>query len=223
MAARAVRLGFDAGAGKLLRSDALARREFLDALDRLIEETSTLADEIEAQRDRSEELPALHKRATAAADRLSAWRDSRGDLIRWADVTTSGWQLHATPLSVAEIFRKETESSARSWVFTSATLSVAGDFSLFARQLGLEAARSQSWASPFDYASAGRIYVPRNLPPPNSPQHTSAVIDEALELVTLSGGRAFAVHQPARAAAVCGSAATPVARARSGFPGADPE
>ena len=37
MAARAVRLGFDAGAGKLLRSDALARREFLDALDRLIE------------------------------------------------------------------------------------------------------------------------------------------------------------------------------------------
>ena len=115
MAARAVRLGFDAGTGKHLRSDALARREFVDALDRLVEDTSVLADEIEAQRDRSEELPALQKRATAAADRLSAWRDeSRGDLIRWADVTASGWQLHATPLSVAEIFRKETESSARS-------------------------------------------------------------------------------------------------------------
>jgi len=215
MAARAVRLGFDAGAGKLLRSDALARREFLDALDRLIEETSTLADEIEAQRDRSEELPALHNRATAAADRLSAWRDdSRGDLIRWADVTTSGWQLHATPLSVAEIFRKETESSARSWVFTSATLSVAGDFSLFARQLGLEAARSQSWASPFDYASAGRIYVPRNLPPPNSPQHTSAVIDEALELVTLSGGRAFLLFTSLRALRQCAEALPRLLRER---------
>ena len=207
MAARAVRLGFDAGTGKHLRSDALARREFVDALDRLIEDTSVLADEIEAQRDRSEELPALQKRATAAADRLSAWRDdSRGDLIRWADVTASGWRLHATPLSVAEIFRKETESSARSWVFTSATLSVAGDFSLFARQLGLEGARALSWASPFDYANAGRIYVPRHLPPPNSAEHTKSVIDEALELVTLSGGRAFLLFTSLRALRQCAEA-----------------
>ena len=44
--------------------------------------------------------------------------------------------------------------------------------------------------------------MPRNLPPPNSPQHTSAVIDEALELVTLSGGRAFCCSP---ACARCGS------------------
>ncbi len=204
MAARAVRLGFDMGTAKLLRTDALARREFVDALDRLVVDTSALADEIERNEDRSEEMPGLLKRANALAGRLSDWRDdSRADLIRWADVSANGWQLHATPLSVAEIFKKETESSARSWIFTSATLSVGSDFSLFARQMGLEAAKAQSWASPFDYASAGRIYVPRNLPPPNSPEHTKSVIAEALELVTLSGGRAFLLFTSLRALRQC--------------------
>jgi len=204
MAARALRLGFDAGTGKYLRVDALTRREFVDALDRLVEDTSTLADEIERYEDRSEEMPGLKARATAVAGRLADWRDdSRGDLIRWADVSTGGWQLHATPLSVAEVFKKQTESSARSWIFTSATLSAGGDFSLFARQLGLDATKSKSWASPFDYATAGRTYVPRNLPPPNSPEHTKAVIAEALELVALSGGRAFLLFTSLRALRQC--------------------
>ena len=204
MAARAVRLGFDAGPGKLLRADALGRREFVDALDRLVEEVSALADAVEKLEDRSEEMPALVKRAQGIAGRLSDWRDdSRADLIRWADVSANGWQFHATPLSVADVFRKETESSARSWIFTSATLSAGGDFSLFTRQLGLDAAKSQTWASPFDYASAGRIYVPRNLPPPNSPDHTRAVIAEALELVAISGGRAFLLFTSLRALRQC--------------------
>ena len=204
MAARAVRLGFDHSGGKYLRQDALSRREFVDALDKLVQETSNLADQIEKFEDRSEDMPGLLARANAIAGRLSDWRDeARADLIRWADVSANGWQLHATPLSVAEIFKKQTEASARSWIFTSATLSAGGDFSLFTRQLGLEAAKSQSWASPFDYANAGRIYVPRNLPPPNSPEHTQSVIAEALELVTISGGRAFLLFTSLRALRQC--------------------
>ena len=204
MAARAVRLGFDHSGGKYLRQDALSRREFVDALDKLVQETSNLADQIEKFEDRSEDMSGLLARANAIAGRLSDWRDeTRADLIRWADVSANGWQLHATPLSVAEIFKKQTEASARSWIFTSATLSAGGDFSLFTRQLGLEAAKSQSWASPFDYANAGRIYVPRNLPPPNSPEHTQSVIAEALELVTISGGRAFLLFTSLRALRQC--------------------
>jgi ATP-dependent DNA helicase DinG len=146
MAARAVRLGFDLGSAKIVRDDTRSRREFVDALDRLIDELSRLADALEAQSERSEEMPALLKRSNAIAERLSAWRDdSRGDLIRWVDVSASGWQLHATPLSVAEVFRKETEGTARSWIFTSATLSAGGDFSLFARQLGLDTAPARTW------------------------------------------------------------------------------
>ncbi|MBL8310502.1 MAG: ATP-dependent DNA helicase [Burkholderiales bacterium] len=204
MAARAVRLGFDLGSAKIVRDDTRSRREFVDALDRLIDELSTLADGIESQAERSEEMPGLLKRTRALAERLSAWRDdSRGDLIRWADISANGWQLHATPLSVADVFRKETVGTARSWIFTSATLSAGGDFSLFARQLGLDAAPAKSWPSPFDYANAGRIYVPQGLPPPNSPTHTQAVIDAALELVALSGGRAFLLFTSLRALRQC--------------------
>jgi ATP-dependent DNA helicase DinG len=207
MAARGVRLAFDQAGAKVPRDEAFTRREFRDALDTLIDEISTLIDGIDPHIARSEDFPGLVERAKSIAGRLSDWRDDkRADLIRWADVTQSGWQLHATPLSVADVFKKQTEGSARAWIFTSATLSAGNDFSLFVRQLGLDTAKTQSWASPFDYANAGRIYVPQNFPPPNSPEHTNAVIDEAVELVALSKGRAFVLFTSLRAMRQCAQA-----------------
>jgi ATP-dependent DNA helicase DinG len=207
MASRGVRLAFDQAGAKVPRDEAFERREFRDALDKLIDELSTLIDAIEPHESRSEDFPGLVVRAKLIAGRLSDWRDdTRGDLIRWADVSANGWQLHATPLSVADVFKKQTEGSARAWIFTSATLAAGDDFSLFVRQLGLDNATTQRWASPFDYENAGRIYVPQNFPPPNSPAHTDAVIDEALELVTLSKGRAFILFTSLRAMRQCAQA-----------------
>jgi ATP-dependent DNA helicase DinG len=207
MASRGVRLAFDQAGAKVPRDEAFERREFRDALDTLIDELSNLIDAIEPHESRSEDFPGLVARAKLIAERLSDWRDdARADLIRWADVTQSGWQLHATPLSVAEVFKKQTEGSARAWIFTSATLAAGDDFSLFVRQLGLDTATTQRWASPFDYENAGRIYVPQNFPPPNSPAHTDAVIDEACELVMLSKGRAFILFTSLRAMRQCAQA-----------------
>ena len=53
----------------------------------------------------------------------SAW-------IRWVDVTAQGWQLHASPLSIADVFAKQVAESGRAWIFTSATLAVGRDFSV---------------------------------------------------------------------------------------------
>ncbi|MGL5004769.1 MAG: ATP-dependent DNA helicase, partial [Casimicrobium sp.] len=207
MASRGVRLAFDQSGAKVPRDEAFERREFRDALDKLIDEISTLIDAIEPHEARSEDFPGLIARAKLIAGRLSDWRDdTRGDLIRWADVSANGWQLQATPLSVADVFKKQTEGSARAWIFTSATLAAGDDFSLFVRQLGLDTATTKRWASPFDYENAGRIYVPQNFPPPNSPVHTDAVIDEALELVTLSKGRAFILFTSLRAMRQCAQA-----------------
>ncbi len=207
MAARGVRLAFDQAGSKVTREEAFERREFRDALDTLIDAASELADAIEPHASRSEEFPGLSDRAELIAGRLSDWRDDkRGDLIRWADVSATGWQLHATPLSVAEVFKKQTEGTARAWIFTSATLAAGEDFSLFVRQLGLERATTKRWASPFDYENAGRIYVPNQFPPPNSPEHTNAVIEESLELVELSKGRAFILFTSLRAMRQCAQA-----------------
>jgi len=55
--------------------------------------------------------------------------------------------------------------------------------------------------SPFDYPQQGLLYVPRGLPPPNTTDHTDAVVDAALPLLKASGGRAFLLFTTLRALA----------------------
>jgi ATP-dependent DNA helicase DinG len=56
------------------------------------------------------------------------------------------------------------------------TLAVGKDFSLYQRELGLADAATGCWESPFDYAAQALLYVPRDLPQPNSREHTEAVV-----------------------------------------------
>jgi ATP-dependent DNA helicase DinG len=107
--------------------------------------------------------------------------------------------LQASPLSVAPLFRRQVESTARAWIFTSATLAVGRDFSLYTGQLGLDHAGTGAWDSPFDYSTQGLLYVPRGLPAPNSLDHTDAVVEAALPLLRASGGRAFLLFTTLRA------------------------
>ncbi|HEY5309664.1 MAG TPA: ATP-dependent DNA helicase, partial [Casimicrobiaceae bacterium] len=67
--------------------------------------------------------------------------------------------------------------------------------------LGLERATTEAWDSPFDYSTQALLYVPRGLPPPNSLDHTDAVVDAALPLLHASGGRAFLLFTTLRAVA----------------------
>jgi ATP-dependent DNA helicase DinG len=108
-------------------------------------------------------------------------------------------QLHRTPLSIAPIFTRQREGQPRAWVFTSATLSVKGNFTHYAAQLGLDKERSLTLPSPFDYAKQGLLYVPRNMPAPQSPQFTEAVVHEALPLIEAAGGRTFLLCTTLRA------------------------
>ncbi|MGE0559979.1 MAG: ATP-dependent DNA helicase, partial [Burkholderiales bacterium] len=108
-------------------------------------------------------------------------------------------QFNATPLSIAEIFRKQVEAQAKAWVFTSATLSVNGNFSHYVNELGIEAAHTANWASPFDFEKQGLLYVPQALPDPNTPDYTRAVVEAALPVVEASRGRAFLLFTSLRA------------------------
>jgi ATP-dependent DNA helicase DinG len=156
--------------------------------------------------ERSEDVAVLARRAEAAAVCVARWKAGlRGDddethqWIRWIDVGTQGFQLHASPLSVADIFRRQVEQTGRAWIFTSATLAVGRDFSHYTAQLGLHDATTGCWDSPFDYATQGLLYVPRGLPAPNSIEHTNAVVDAALRVLKASGGRAFLLFTTLRA------------------------
>ena len=209
-ALRRFRLGVGDVPGKWLQSTVAQRPEFAAALDALGDALAGLARELAQQAERSDELAQYAGRATDSMARLNRWREGlrgREDTsvdtkwIRWLEVSTHGWQLRASPLSVAEIFSKQVTDVARAWIFTSATLAIGGDFALYQRELGLGGATTGYWESPFDYAQQGLLYLPRDLPPPNSIEHTEAVVAAALPVLKASGGRAFLLFTTLRALA----------------------
>jgi ATP-dependent DNA helicase DinG len=195
--------------GKYARDIALRREGFADALDGLAATLDRLATELGHFAERGEELALVARRAADSALQVARWRDADKaiptgpddvpDWIRWVDVSPYGFQLQASPLSVAPLFRRQVENTARAWIFTSATLAVGRDFSLYTGQLGLDEAATEAWDSPFDYAAQGLLYVPQGLPAPNSLEHTDAVVDAALPLLRASGGRAFMLFTTLRA------------------------
>ena len=196
---------------KLARDAAMGRAGFAEALDGLAAVLDRLATELSHFAERGEELASVAQRAEAAARQVARWRDGSDAIpdspeeaqawIRWIDVSQHGFQLQASPLSVAALMRRQVEASARAWIFTSATLAVGRDFSHYTSQLGLEQAQTGAWESPFDYATQALLYVPRGLPAPNTPAHTDAVVDAALPLLAASGGRAFLLFTSLRALA----------------------
>ena len=205
-ALRRLRLALGDAPGRATRATVATRPDFDAALGTLAAALDRLRAELAAQAERSEDLAAIARRAADAGERLAHWRDEAADhdaeeWIRWVDIGVQGFQLHASPLSVAGVFRRQIDAGARSWILTSATLSVAGDFSHYAGQLGLGDAATGSWESPFDYATQALLYVPRGLPLPNTALHTRAVVDLALPVLKASRGRAFMLFTTLRALA----------------------
>jgi ATP-dependent DNA helicase DinG len=112
----------------------------------------------------------------------------------------AGFSLHLLPFEVATRFAAMMKARPSAWVFTSATLCVAGDFTHFSRALGIAPeARAVQLPSPFDYASQAILYLPGKLPDPTDPAYTDAACDTAAELVEASGGGAFLLFTSHRA------------------------
>ena len=178
----------------------------LDDVHRVLRE---LAAVLERQAERAESLEQCWRRALQLSERLGRWRenevaDAGTPTIRWLEAFTQTLQLHRTPLSVAEVFNKERESTPRAWIFTSATLAVKNDFAHFTAQLGLSSTDARSWPSPFDYATQGLLYLPEGLPDPLSSRYTEAVVDAAWPLIRAAGGRTFILCTTLRAVRAAG-------------------
>ncbi len=119
--------------------------------------------------------------------------------VRWVEAFSSSLQLHQTPLSIAPIFNKQREGTPRAWIFTSATLAVKNDFQHYTSQMGLWGEPAQTWPSPFEYDQQGLLYVPTQLPAPNAPGYTDAVVGAALPVIEAAGGRTFLLCTTLRA------------------------
>ncbi len=109
----------------------------------------------------------------------------------WFDCTKQHFSLNITPLSVAQRFQSECDKKQASWIFTSATLSVQGQFSHFTELLGLQDSQCLQLSSPFDYAKQTLFVVPRLLPEPGTPGLAEKLIKELAPVIRASKGRCF--------------------------------
>lgn len=166
--------------------------EVRDGLHKTAELLAALADLLASQANRSRGFANASERAAMLAERLQRILEhvSEGD-VRWYELFPRGFALHATPLDLATPLRAMRERSEAAWVFTSATLSVAGKFEHFARQIGLDEPRALLLQSPFDYAKQALCYLPGGLPDPAARDYTECVLDAVLPVLHASNGRAF--------------------------------
>ena len=152
----------------------------------------TLQSQLDGQAERSTGMRAVADRATQAAQSLAMFTEAHQEgQIRWYEKTARGFRVQATPLEVASAFSDMRARLPASWVFTSATLSVAGEFSHFAHQLGLDQARSLTCESPFDFRRQALLYVPEKLPDQGHPEFSNRLLELLVPLLRASQGRAF--------------------------------
>jgi ATP-dependent DNA helicase DinG len=176
-----------------------------DVLQTALDEIAAMLSSVE---EKHPDLGAAARSCHELAERLSQWgkpgRASRAPIedvqqvVRWVELGLHHVRLHAAPLSVAEAFSRYRQGG-QAWVFTSATLSVHGDFSHFTARLGLEKAETMRMESPFDYANQALLFVPRTLPAPQSPEFLPAFVETLMPLIQASQGGALVLCTTLRA------------------------
>ncbi len=198
--ARDMRLQFREDAGRQPYAAARDNPAFGGALDAAVTRLTDLTALLESQADRSEGLRNCWTRGIALLGALMRWEEEEDKAwVRWLEIFAGSVHLNATPLSIADIFHRQVTGNPRAWIFTSATLSVQGNFSHYQRELGLTDAATAFWDSPFDYANQAVLYVPEGLPEPNAEGYTRKAVDAALPIIEAAEGRTFFLFTSLRA------------------------
>lgn len=115
--------------------------------------------------------------------------------IYWAQLArqSNAVTLSVAPLHVGPSLEKHLFLQKASVILTSATLTTEGTFEHIKERLTLPEAQELLVGSPFDYTSAALIYLPQDIPPPNSPSYPQAVARVLIDLGRAVQGRTLAL------------------------------
>ena len=222
---RELRLAMEALPPRAAQQRLLAHAPAVAALQQLERSLADLARALSPLSDASPGFATCADRATHLHHRLHSWplpenvpgtfsfadeTDDAASLtddenvpgtfsVRWYEVTGRGFVLQRTPLDVSGPLRRYREESRAAWIFTSATLAVAGDFRHISKRLGLDEPRELLQPSPFDWAHQALCYLPPGLPEPNSRDFPAAMLDAVWPVLEASNGRAFLLFTSHRA------------------------
>ncbi len=185
--------------------DAWASIKDTPAIERELERLTLLLgnvrDTLEQVAERGKGLESCYRRAVLHAQSLARFCQSvdDGQYVHWFETYRSGFSLNMTPMTVAEPFQRAMQAIPASWIFTSATLAVGGDFSHFKSNLGVMDAEELLVDSPFDYQHNAMLFLPEGLPEPSHPGYTASAMQTILPVLKASAGRAFLLFTSYRA------------------------
>jgi ATP-dependent DNA helicase DinG len=117
--------------------------------------------------------------------------------VRWYERREKTVILTSSPIEVAVELNEVLYPRLRTSVFTSATLTVGGDFSYFLERLGLDQdTETISLASPFDYRARTMLYIPDSnkqnpFPQPDQEVFFTSIQETIRDLLLMSNGRAL--------------------------------
>ena len=116
--------------------------------------------------------------------------------VYFLETRNRGVFLRAAPIDVSHIINEMLFDRMRATIMTSATLTVEGSFDYVKGRLGVPHADSLRVPSEFDFTEQAILYLPKQMPPPKSPQYSDAVAREVLRPAAAHRGpRVRAVHQ----------------------------
>ena len=197
---RKLRLSFGRKERRSAWNEVFADKEIKEALQDFLDHLITLEKYLDILAERSKSLENCWRRCNNMIEMLQTFMERETEeLIQWLETRGQGFLLHQTPLDISAIFQARLAEHGCNCIYTSATLSVAGDFTHFTDQLGLSQTNAQSWSSPFDYQKQALLYLPQGMPEPGESIYTEAVINMALPVIEASQGHAFLLFTSHRA------------------------
>ena len=187
--------------------EQVPREPWLEALEALRQACAEATEALATVSEMAPDFVRLHERATVLAQRAATFAQPCAlGSVRWVDVGNQ-LRLVESPLDIAKAVQEkllrqgsqEAPESRKAWIFTSATLGDDARLRWFTEPCGLTEAEVLRVGSPFDYLTQAAVYVPRDLPKPSDPAHSTGVAKLAGDAVRRLGGRTMVLTTTLRA------------------------
>jgi DNA polymerase-3 subunit epsilon/ATP-dependent DNA helicase DinG len=172
-----------------------------EALSRLMDGLLRLLKDIQSLTETAEDyhLEGLLQEFAGTLSRLLEWQarvhlilvEPSEQGIYWVHFNPSAGyiSLNAAPLQVAPILEKGIFSAKESVILTSATLRVGDSFDYIRERLGIREAEELALGSPFDYRSSTLLYLPTDIPEPDTKDYQRMVEEAIVKLSRALGGK----------------------------------
>ncbi len=190
--------------------ETLDEKSWISALEGVITALNGTCIALDTVSEISTDFLRLRERALALVERAEGFLSPcQPGFVRWIDVSAQ-LRLVESPLTIAEAVKTKllavSEGSAKSWIFTSATLGDDATLSWFTQPCGLEDAQILQVGSPFDYAAQAALFVPQDFPKPADPSHSAKVAESAAIWSRQLGGRTMVLTTSLKALRAIGDA-----------------